>query len=72
MYSVCIVKHLLECGVIVLRVLKEPLLGELWLGQGLCEGLDTSLREEVVLGPMSSRESISFQAKYARLLRPSR
>ena len=35
MYSVCIVKHLLERGVIVIHVLEEPLLGELWVGQGL-------------------------------------
>ena len=45
MYSVCIVKHILECGVIVLHVLEEPLLGELWVGQGLCVGLDVSLLE---------------------------
>ena len=47
MYSVCIVKHLLERGVIVLHVLEEPLLGELWVGQGLCVGLDVSLLEVV-------------------------
>ena len=29
---------------------EEPLIGELLLGQGLCEGLDTSLHEVVVLG----------------------
>ena len=29
MYSVCFAKHILECGVIVLYVLEEPLLGEL-------------------------------------------
>ena len=40
MYSVCPMKHLLERGVIVLDVLEEALLGELWLGLGLCEGLD--------------------------------
>ena len=28
---------------------EEPLLRELWLGQGLCEGLDISLHEVVVL-----------------------
>ena len=48
MYSVCIVKHLLERGVIVLHVLEEPLLGELWVGQGLCVGLDVSLLEVVI------------------------
>ena len=37
-------------GVIVIHILEEPLLGELLLGQGLCEGLDISLHEEVVLG----------------------
>ena len=41
---------LLERGVIVIHILEEPLLGELWLGQGLCEGLDISLHEVVVLG----------------------
>ena len=50
MFSVCVVKHLLERGVIVVPVLEEPLLGELLLGQGLCEGLDISLHEAVVLG----------------------
>ena len=47
MYSVCFVKHILECGVIGLHVLEEPLLGELWVGQGLCVGLDVSLLEVV-------------------------
>ena len=51
MYSVCVMKHLLERGVIAIHILEEPLLGELWLGQGLCKGLDTSLHEVVVLGP---------------------
>ena len=32
------------------HILEEPLLGELLLGQGLCEGLDISLHEAVVLG----------------------
>ena len=78
MYSVCVMKHLLERGVIVIHILEEPLLGELWVGQGLCEGLDISLHEVVVLGLTtceeigSSTESISFQAKYAVLLLPSR
>ena len=43
-------KHLLESGVIVIHILEEPLLRELWLGQGLCEGLDISLHEVVGLG----------------------
>ena len=47
MYSVCFAKHILECGVIVLHVLEEPLLGELRVGQGLCVGLDVSLLEFV-------------------------
>ena len=38
MYSVCLVKDLLERGVIVIHILEETLLGELWLGQGLREG----------------------------------
>ena len=50
MFSVCVMKHLFERGVIVIHILEEPLLGELLLGQGLCEGLDISLREVVVLG----------------------
>ena len=49
MYLVCVMKHLLERGVIVIHILEEPLLGELWLGQGLCEGVDMSLHEVVVL-----------------------
>ena len=37
MYSVCFAKHILECGVIVLHVLEEPLLRELRVGSGtLC------------------------------------
>ena len=43
--SVCVKEHLTDCGIIVIHVLGEPL-----LGHGLCEGLDLSLREEVVLG----------------------
>ena len=50
MFSVCVIKHLLERGVIVIHILEEPLLGELLLGQGLCEGLDISLHEVVVFG----------------------
>ena len=50
MYSVCFAKHILECGVIVIHILEEPLLGELLLSQGLCVGLDISLHEVVVLG----------------------
>ena len=50
MFSVCVIVHLLERGVIVIHILEGPLLGELLLGQGLCEGLDMSLREVVVLG----------------------
>ena len=45
MFSVCLAKHILERGVIVLHVLEEPLLGELWVGHGLCVGLDISLHE---------------------------
>ena len=50
MFSVCVMKHLLERGVIVIHILEEPLLGELLLGQGLCEGLDISFHEVVALG----------------------
>ena len=56
MYSVCFAKHLLKRGVIVIHVLEEPLLGELWLGQGLCEGLDISLHEVVGLGLKTCEE----------------
>ena len=56
MYSVCFVKHILECGVIVLHVLEEPLLGELWVGQGLCAGLDVSLVEVVGVGLITCEE----------------
>ena len=74
MYSVCVMKYLLERGVI----LEEPLLRELWLGQGLCEGLDISLHEVVVLGLITCGEvglfsrPISFLAEYAVLLLSSR
>ena len=33
MFSVCIIKHLLERGVIVIHIVEEPLIGELLLGQ---------------------------------------
>ena len=56
MYSVCVMKHLLERGVIVIHVFEETLLRELWLGQGLCEGLDISLLEVVVLGLITCGE----------------
>ena len=56
MYSVCITKHLLERGVIVIHVLEEPLLGELWVGQGLCEGLDLSLHGVIVFGLITCGE----------------
>ena len=64
MYSVCFAKHIHECGVVVLYVLEEPLLGELWVGQELCVGLGVSLLEVVDVGLItceeSSRESIPF------------
>ena len=50
-------KHFLERGVIVIHILEEPLLGELWVGQGLCEGLDISLHEVVVLGLITCEEA---------------
>ena len=49
-------KHLLERGVIVIHILEEPLLGELWVGQWLCVGLDVSLLEVVVLGLITCEE----------------
>ena len=77
MFSVCVFKYLLERGVIVIHIhiLEEPLLGELLLGQGLCEGLDTSLHEVVVLGLITCvgvgfvrRPHISLLAEYTVLL----
>ena len=56
MFSVCVMKHLLERGVIVIHILQEPLLAELREGQGLCEGLDMSLCEVVGLGLMTCAE----------------
>ena len=56
MFSVCVMKHLLERGVIVIYILEEPLLRELWAGQGLCEGLDSSLHEVVGLGLITCGE----------------
>ena len=56
MYSVCFAKHILECGVIVLHVLEEPLLGDLWVGQGLCVGLDVSLLEVAGVGLITCEE----------------
>ena len=56
MYSVCIVKHILERGVIVLHVIEEPLLRELWRGQGLCVRLDGSLLEVVGVGLITCEE----------------
>ena len=56
MYSVCVMKHLLERGVVVIHILEEPWLGELWVRQGLCEGLDISLHEVVVLGLITCEE----------------
>ena len=50
MYSVCFVKHIIECGVIVVHIVEEPLLGELWVGQGHCVRLDISLHEVTVFG----------------------
>ena len=56
MYTVCFAKHILERGVIVIHILEEPLLGELLLGHGLCEGLDISLHEVVVFGLITCEE----------------
>ena len=56
MYSVCFAKHILQCSVIVLHVLEEPLLGKLWVGQGLCVGLDVSLLEVVGVGLITCEE----------------
>ena len=50
MSSVCVKDHLTDCGVVVIHVIREPLLGEPLLGHGLLIELDVSLCEEVVLG----------------------
>ena len=47
MFSVCVIKHLLERGVIIIHIFDEPLLGDLLLSQWLCEGLDMILHEVV-------------------------
>ena len=52
----CFAKHILECGVIVLHVLEEPLLGELWVFQELSIRLDISLLEVVGLGLITCEE----------------
>ena len=48
LFSVCIEEHLTDCGIIVIHVLEEPL-----LGHGLLIELDVRLCEEVVLGLMT-------------------
>ena len=40
LFSVCIEEHLTDCGIVVIHILEEPLLGEPLLGHGFCEGLD--------------------------------
>ena len=50
-YSVCVMKHLLERGVIVIHIIEEPLLRALWLGQGLCEGIEIHEEVGLVSGP---------------------
>ena len=49
-FSASFEEHFADCSIIVIDVLEEPLLWEPLLGQGLYVGLDTSLREELVLG----------------------
>ena len=56
MFSVRVMKHLLERSVIVIHILEDRLIKELWLGQGLCEGLDISLHEVVGLGLITCAE----------------
>ena len=70
---VFVMKHPRERRVNLIHILQEPVLAELWVGQGLCERLGTSLHEVLVLGSSpvekwcSSIDSISFLAKYAVL-----
>ena len=65
-------KHLFERGVIVIHILEEPLLGELWVGQGLCVGLDVSLLEVAGVGLVVKRVHTLFYAECTSVLRPSR
>ena len=67
MFSLCVMKHLLHRGVIVIHILEERLLGELWLGQGLCEGLDISLHEVVGLGLITCWE-VGFVRRHLLLV----
>ena len=48
LFSVCIEEHLIHCGIIVIHVLDELLLGESLLGHGLLIELDLRLCEEIV------------------------
>ena len=50
LFSVCVKEHLTDCGIVVIHVLEEPLLGEPLLGHGLLIELGVRLCEEVVLG----------------------
>ena len=52
----CLIKHILECGVIVLGILGKPLLGERRGSQELCVGLDVSLLEVVGVGLITCGE----------------
>ena len=49
LFSVCVKEHLTDCGIIVIHVLEESLLGEPLLGHGLLIELDVRLCDEVVL-----------------------
>ena len=48
LFSACIEEHLTDCGIVVIHILEEPL-----LGHGLLIELDVHLCEEVVLGLMT-------------------
>ena len=54
LFSVCVETHLTDCGIIVIDVLEEPLLGEPLLGHGLLIELDVRLCEKAVLGLITS------------------
>ena len=49
LFSVCVKEHLTDCGIIVIDVLGEPL-----LGHGLLIELDVRLYEEAVFGLIST------------------
>ena len=69
MFSVCVMKHLLERDVIVIHILEEPLLRELWLGQGLCEEEGFVSRPHLLVGGVHSVTAILVEVEGQQELR---